>query len=610
MVWLHEEVSSKRRLIKKIGPAGYLAGFFTFIGMRKNMTKVKERWMVHTKKAPFDVLAKKYGIDPVVARIIRNRDVVSDEDFEMFLSDDMTKLHNPGLLKDVDRAVSIIDSKIKEKKKFCVVGDYDVDGICSTYILVTALKRIGAVVDYVVPHRITDGYGINKNIVNNVFEDGTDTIITCDNGIAAVEQVELAKSLGMTVIITDHHDIPFVAEGDNKRYVLPQADAIINPKQNDCKYPFDGICGAVVAYKLCCRLYEAYGIEDELGAFDEFIAIATVADVMQLKDENRIIVKNGLKKMAVTGNLGLSALMNICEINPENVTSYDIGFRIGPCLNASGRLDTASEAVKLLMTKSNEEAQKLASYLVVLNDERKELTEKGKLKAIEMIDSTDLKDDKILVLYLDECHESIAGIIAGRIKEAYNRPTLVFTNGQEGIAKGSGRSIECYNMFEELSKCKELFEHFGGHPMAAGVSLPVENIEKLRKRLNESTTLTDEDLVKTVWIDVPMPLDYISFKVIADIDKVEPFGTGNPKPVFAEQNILVKSLKVVGKNANVVKMTLVNGNGCAMDATYFGEVDEFCQNVSEGCRYTFTYYPRINDFRDEKTLQIVVTGYK
>lgn len=568
-----------------------------------------ERWKVYAKKADFNALAAKYNIDPVITRIIRNRDVVTDSDYEMYLSDDMSKLHNPWLLKDMNKAIDIVKAKISEGKRIRIIGDYDIDGICSICILINSLADVGANADYVVPHRITDGYGINENLIQEAYEAGVDTIITCDNGIAAIEQIAYGKSLGMTIVVTDHHEIPFIENNGQRETLLPKADAIINPKQGDCEYPFKGICGAMVAYKFAQCLYQVYSMPEAIRRLDEFAAIATIGDIMELKDENRIIVKCGLKKLSKTDNIGLKALINAAGVNCENVTSYDVGFRIGPCLNASGRLDTAKDAVDLLMSKSEYEAGILANTLVSMNEERKLMTENGKHQAEEMVENGELVNDKVLVIYLPECHESIAGIIAGRIKEKYNKPTIVLTNAENGV-KGSGRSIEGYDMFEELTKCKDLFIKFGGHKMAAGVSLQEENVDVLRRRLNENCDLKEDDFVKTVWIDVPMPIGYISEKLIDELTILEPFGNGNCKPVFADRELYVKSLNIIGKNKNVVKMSLVDVNGYFMEALYFGEVEEFARDIKVGTKHSFTYYPSVNEFRGERTLQIIVTGYQ
>lgn len=567
-----------------------------------------ENWRIYAKKADFNSLSQKYDIDPVIARIIRNRDVVTDSEYEMYLSEDMSRLHNPWLLKDMNKAIDIIMKKITDKERIRVIGDYDIDGICSIYILVTAIERAGGIVDYVVPDRVKDGYGINENIVKRAYDDGIDTLITCDNGIAAVNQIAYAKELGMTVVVTDHHDIPFVMEDDKKVFVIPQADAVINPKQEDCEYPFKNICGAFVAYKLAQCLLEKYDMKEFISELIEFAAIATIGDIMELKDENRILVKNGLAKLRCSKNTGIKALIEVCGVDGDNITSYDIGFRIGPCLNASGRLDTAKQAVELLMTEDKGRAMILANTLKAMNEERKNLTEQGKQKAVELAE--EMNENNVLVIYLPECHESIAGIIAGRVKERFNKPTIVLTDAHDEGVKGSGRSIEAYNMFEELTKCKDLFTKFGGHKMAAGLSLPKSNVETLRQKLNHNSTLTENDLVKMVWIDVPMPIEYISEKLIKELKLLEPFGNGNEKPIFADKNLFVKSMNIIGKNKNVAKLRVVSERGYMMDALYFGEIDEFTQYVHTGNKYSFTYYPGINEYNGVKNTQIVITGYK
>lgn len=565
-----------------------------------------ENWRIYGKKADFNGIGEKFHIDPVVARVIRNRDIITEEELLMYFSEDTSKLHSPWLLKDMDKAIDIITAGIAEKKNIRIIGDYDIDGICSIYILLTALKNAGANVDYVVPDRIADGYGINENLIKSAFESGVDIIVTCDNGIAAYDAIAYAKSLGMTVIITDHHNVPFREESGSRYYVIPEADAVINPKQELCEYPFKEICGAYVAYKFACCLYEKCRIEG-IEEFMQFAAIATVGDIMPLRDENRILVKRGLKDIVHTKNAGLKALLEVNALTDRTITSYDIGFRIGPCLNASGRLETAKYAVDMLLCEDIESARNLAVMLRRFNDDRKTMTESAVCAAVRQVEETSLKNDKVLVIYLPECHESIAGIVAGRIKERLNRPAIVLTDAENGV-KGSGRSIEHYNMFEELTKCKELFTKFGGHPMAAGLSLEKKNIEPLRKMLNRNTSLTEEDFVKTVWIDVPMPVSYISEKLIEDLKLLEPFGNGNEKPVFAEKNLFVKSINVTGKNRNVVKLGLINEKGFKIDAVYFGDADIFTQKVREREKYAFTYYPTLNEYRGERSIQIIITG--
>lgn len=570
-------------------------------------------WRIFGKKADFKGIASKYNIDQVTARIIRNRDMISDEDFNMYLHPDLSKLHDPFLLKDVTKATDILLDKIKNNKKIRIIGDYDIDGICSITILYKGLKRAGAMVDYVVPHRIHDGYGINERLIDEAYKDGIDTLITCDNGIAAINQVKHAKSLGMTIIITDHHDIPFEMKGEEKIYTIPEADAVVNPKQIDCPYPFKGLCGAVVAYKLIQVLYNTIisknNIKDkspyygDIDDFLEFAAIATVGDVMDLINENRIIVKYGLVHIANTTNLGLKALIELCELDINHISSYHIGFVIGPCLNASGRLESADLAIKMLLSNDESEAIELAKELKALNDERKDLTDLEASKAFEMIDNTNLKKDKVLVVYLENCHESIAGIIAGRVRERYYKPSIVITKSEEGL-KGSGRSIEAYNMFEEISKVKSLLTKFGGHPMAAGLSLKEENLEAFRAALNKEQNLTEDDLTPKIWVDVPMPVDYVTMNLIDEFEILEPFGKGNEKPIFADKNLKVIRANLIGKNKNVLKMQLQSSYGKIIEAIKFKAEAEDVPAI--GSEIKILYYPDINEFRGMKSLQFVV----
>ncbi|WP_099466727.1 single-stranded-DNA-specific exonuclease RecJ [Konateibacter massiliensis] len=584
-----------------------------------------EKWFIQTKKADFEQIGKTFHIDPVIARIIRNREVITDEEIKMYLEGTLKDLHSPWLMKDMDKAVGLIQTKISEQKKIRVIGDYDIDGVNATYILLKGLKRCGAAVDTDIPDRMKDGYGINENLIDSAKEAEIDTIITCDNGIAATSQIAYAKELGMTVIVTDHHDIPFEEKDGVKTEIYPPADSIVNPKQSECTYPFDKICGAVVAFKLVQALYETYGIaQEECEPLLENAALATVGDVMDLSDENRIIVKEGLKRMNHTSSKGLSSLISLNGLKEGAISSYHIGFVLGPCINAGGRLDTAKRALELLNSETTEEAGRLAGDLKNLNDSRKALTLKGLEEALHIIETTELKKDKVLIVYLGECHESLAGIIAGRIRENYNKPVIVFTDA-EGCAKGSGRSIEAYNMFEELSKFKELYLKFGGHPMAAGLSLPTENIDILRKKLNEETVLTEEDFIAKVMIDVPMPLHYITEELIEQLELLEPFGKGNEKPTFAEKNIKVLSARILGKNQNVLKLSVQNETGTKLDALYFGNIDKFNDFLIEKygeeekdrlyagraseVRLSLTYYPSINEYNGNRTIQIVIKNF-
>ena len=564
-----------------------------------------ERWMLQTKRADFQEMAKCHGISPVTARIIRNRDVVGTESVEKYLKGGLKDLYNPYLLKDMELTVSIIKEKVREEKRIRIVGDYDIDGVCSTYLLYRALKEIGAYADYEIPDRIRDGYGINESIIRQAAEDGIDTILTCDNGIAATAQIRLAKELGLTVLITDHHDI-MKEEGVE---ILPPADAIINPKQMACHYPYPEICGGLVAYKLVQALYEAYSISQEKWLeMLEFAAIATVGDVMKLQDENRIIVKEGLKRMGQTKSLGLRKLIEKNNLDEDNITAYQIGFVIGPCLNAGGRLHTAKLALSLLLSESEEEADRMALELKDLNDQRKTMTRQGTEEAVEQVEAL-YKDHKVLVVYLPSCHESLAGIIAGRLREQYQKPAFVLTDGEEGV-KGSGRSIETYHMFDALVEVKELLSKFGGHPMAAGLSLKKENVDEFRRRLNENAKLGEEDFIKKIWIDVPMPLEYINEPLIEELDLLEPFGQGNEKPLFAQKGLSIRSVRVMGKNRNVVKFSLASEKGMPMDGLLFADGDSFLHELSGSRKIDVIYYPAVNEYNGNKSLQIVIKNYK
>lgn len=564
-----------------------------------------ERWMLQTKRADFQEMAKCHGISPVTARIIRNRDVVGTESVEKYLKGGLKDLYNPYLLKDMELTVSIIREKVREEKRIRIVGDYDIDGVCSTYLLYRALTEIGAYADYEIPDRIRDGYGINESIIRQAAEDGIDTILTCDNGIAATAQIRLAKELGLTVLITDHHDI-MKEEGVE---ILPPADAIINPKQMACHYPYPEICGGLVAYKLVQALYEAYSISQEKWLeMLEFATIATVGDVMKLQDENRIIVKEGLKRMGQTKSLGLRKLIEKNNLDEDNITAYQIGFVIGPCLNAGGRLHTAKLALSLLLSESEEEADRMALELKDLNDQRKTMTRQGTEEAVEQVEAS-YKDHKVLVVYLPSCHESLAGIIAGRLREQYQKPAFVLTDGEEGV-KGSGRSIETYHMFDALVEVKELLSKFGGHPMAAGLSLKKENVDEFRRRLNENAKLGEEDFIKKIWIDVPMPLEYINEPLIEELDLLEPFGQGNEKPLFAQKGLAIRSVRVMGKNRNVVKFSLASEKGMPMDGLLFADGDSFLQELSGNRKIDVIYYPAVNEYNGNKSLQIVIKNYK
>ena len=570
---------------------------------------MNSKWMVYAKKADFKQIASEYGIDQVLARIIRNRDICGSKDIDMYLNGNLNDIHNPHSMKDAEKFVDIITKKIEEHKPVRIIGDYDIDGICSIYILFCGLKAAGADVDYVVPHRINDGYGINEHLIDNAINEGIDTIVTCDNGIAAYNQVRYAKDNGITMIVTDHHDVPFEIKDDKKVYIVPLADAVINPKQADCDYPFKLLCGAGVAYKLISLLYDRLGLDKkELEDYIEFMAIATVGDIVDLIDENRIVVKYGLKHIAHTKNTGLRALIEECQLDINNISSYHIGFVIGPCLNASGRLDTARQAIELMLCKDNEKAHNMAKELIALNNERKSMTEQETQKAIELVENTGLLKDRVLVIYLKDCHESIAGIIAGRIKERYYRPTFVITNAEDG-AKGSGRSIEGYNMYEEINKCKNVLTKYGGHPMAAGLSLAISDIDIFRKMLNDNAILTDEDLIPKMWIDVPMPVSYANIRLVNQLKLLEPFGKGNEKPVFADRNLYVKTASVIGKNKNVLRCQLETEDGTYVPAVQFG-INNIDDIPMAGMRISIIYYPDINTFNGIMSLQIIIKEWK
>ncbi len=569
-----------------------------------------QKWRVYSKKADFDAIGSRFNIDPVTARIIRNRDVTDMENVDMYLNGTLDRLHDPMMMKDMDKAVSVIASSIRDNKHIRIIGDYDIDGICSIYILFKGLKICGADVDYEVPDRITDGYGINENLIKQAYEAGVEVIITCDNGIAAASQIDYANELGMTVVITDHHDVPYEETDNGRRYIIPKAAAVVDPKQNDCRYPFKMLCGAGIAYKFIdCMVKEFQTGDSVMPELLQFAAIATVGDIVDLLDENRIIVKEGLKLIANTGNYGLNALMAVTGVSRESINAYHIGFVLGPCLNASGRLDSAKRALKMLVTDDRAEAERHAGELKDLNEERKKLTSEAVDKAVDMVENSSLKDDRVLVIFLPDCHESIAGIVAGRIREKYYKPVIVLTRGEQE-AKGSARSIESYNMFEKLSECKDLFTRFGGHPMAAGLSLPEENIPEFRRRINEHCNLSEEDLTETVWIDVPMPLEYINEKLILELGGLEPFGKANPKPVFADKNISIRNIRAIGKDKQYTRMTIAKDSGIVIDAVGFFSCTELETVYNKNGRISCTYYPEINEFRDKKQIQVCVTGYR
>lgn len=585
-----------------------------------------ERWVLLRKGANFIEIAEKFHISPRMACLIRNREIVGDEAIYKFLHGTIADLYDGMLLKDMDKAIEILKEKIRDKEPIRIIGDYDIDGICATFILLEGMEGLGAMVDMDIPDRIADGYGLNRNLIDRAFDDGIDTIVTCDNGIAAQEEIAYAKSLGMTVVVTDHHEVPYIDEEEERKYILPPADAVIDPKQEDCSYPFKGLCGAAVAYKLIEALYEAVGRDSEdVDYLLEEVAIATVGDVMDLVDENRIFVKQGLEMLERTRNPGLKALISATGLSEQTLTAYHIGFVLGPCLNASGRLDTAKRALSLLRVKNTREADVLAGDLKALNDSRKDMTEKAVLKAVDIVENTEIGKDKVLIVYLPDCHESLAGIVAGRIRERYYRPTFVLTDSEES-AKGSGRSIDAYHMFEEMNKYKYLFTKFGGHKLAAGLSLEKENIEKFRRKANELCTLTENDLYEKVSIDMQLPFSCITEKFVEELSLLEPFGKSNTKPVFAEKNVEILSAKRIGKSQNMLKMQVQDSVGTRIEALYFGDAESFLNRVSEkygtiqtqnlfrgkgnGVRMSFTYYPGINEYMGNKTPQIIITHYQ
>ena len=610
---------------------------------------MKEKWYVAAKKADFQGIAKRFGIDPVTARIIRNRDVVGDDEIRQYLYGTRAELGDPAQLQGGLEAASLLKQKIEAGKKIRIIGDYDIDGVNSTYILYRALTRCGAQVDYEIPDRMKDGYGLNISLLKLALEEGIDTVLTCDNGISAIAEIAYAKENGMTVIVTDHHEPLFeeVPEEDQAETIQPQtdtarripspdgtrifrlppADVLVNPKQPNCRYPYKKLCGAAVAWKVVCLLYRLYGMEEEAEQFLQFVGFATVGDVMELDGENRILVKEGLKQLRITQNYGWRALIQANNLDFDTLNSYHIGFVLGPCINASGRLDTAKRSLRLLLAKDAAEAELLAARLKQLNDERKELTQAAVDLACEQIDGSTEANDRVLVVYLPDCHESIAGIVAGRIRGRYGKPTFVVTNAEaEDEAKGSGRSIEAYSMFEEMVKCQDLFRKFGGHPMAAGFSLPRSRIDEMRRRLNENCTMTEEDMAEKIMVDVPMPINYIRESLVEELSVLEPFGNGNEKPLFAERHLKLLSARILGKNANVLKLQVANATGCTMEALYFGipdnilsyltdkygknEVQKLLWGKVNQIEMDLTYYPSINEYQGRRTLQIVIKNFR
>lgn len=585
-----------------------------------------ERWVLLRKGADFEAIGKKYQISPRLACLIRNRDVIGEEAVDRYLNGTISDLYDGMLMKDMDKAIDILKEKILEDKKIRVIGDYDIDGVNATYILLEGLERLGADVDSDIPDRISDGYGLNRNLVERAYEAGVDTLITCDNGIAAADEIAYGKEMGMTVIVTDHHEVPFDEHDGEKRYRIPPADAVMDPKQPDCLYPFKGLCGAAVAYKMMEALWESMGKDSaDLDDLIENVAIATIGDVMDLEDENRIFVKEGLQMLRRTKNPGLKALIECTGIDKNSLNSYHIGFVLGPCINASGRLDTAKRALELLRAGTQKEADILAGDLKALNDSRKDMTEEAVKQAEEQVETTTISKDKVLVVYLPDCHESLAGIVAGRIRENYYKPVFVLTDAEEGV-KGSGRSIDGYHMYEELNKCKEFLTKFGGHRLAAGLSLPKENVGKFREMLNKNCTLTEEEMKEKVTIDMEMPFGCVTEGLVKELELLEPFGKGNTKPVFAARDVTLLGARILGKNRNVLKLQVQDVNGCRIEAMLFHHADDFLGKLEEQygkteveallkgrgrqIRISMTYYPDINEYMGKKTPQIVVTHYR
>ena len=600
---------------------------------KRKIIMVQEKWMVHSKKADFDGFARELGVSPIVARIMRNKDLDTVESQRAFLESSMDKLHEPELMKDMDKAVDIIINKIQNKDSIRVIGDYDIDGVCSTYILVEGLRNVGADVSYDIPDRVKDGYGINENIIKKAYDEGVDTIVTCDNGIAAIDQIRYAKEMGMTVVVTDHHEVPFTKDEVTGEitYKRVEGDAVVNPKQPDCDYPFKLLCGGAIAYKVITCLYRKLGLSqwrERADMFVEYAAIATIGDVVDLIGENRIIASEGLKRLKTTANIGLDRLMDTCGVNRDRLSSYHIGFVIGPCLNAAGRLETAKKGLELLRCEDFSRAEKMAAELVELNNMRKTMTEEGVIEAVKQ--GEDMTDNKVLVIYLPQAHESIAGIIAGRVREHFNKPAFVLTDsadeGEDNMIKGSGRSIPGYNMFEALIGCDEFLLKYGGHEMAAGLSLKKEALMDLESALNERCTLTDDDLIRKIWIDVPMPLAYVSEQLISELAMLEPFGKGNEKPVFATKNVKILSLKIMGANQNMCKLKVMDDSKKSVEALVFSSVFQgFMEFLSEeygeeqikkaklgmenDIRISVIYYPDINEYNGRRTVQIIINNY-
>lgn len=571
------------------------------------MQKKKEIWMLQTKRADFNGLAMRLGVSPVAVRIMRNRGLLDEREMRKYLYGTLDDLYDPRQMKGMETAAGIIEKKLIEGKKIRIIGDYDIDGVCSTYILLKGFHRAAGngQIDYEIPDRIRDGYGINESIIRQAAEDGIDTLVTCDNGIAALKEISIAKQLGMTVVVTDHHEVPVDAYGQ----ILPPADAVVDPKQDGETYPYHEICGAVVAWKLINVIYEDLGIpEHEWMELLEFAAIATVGDVMKLQDENRLIVKYGLKKIGSTKNTGLRMLVEKNNLDINNLSAYHIGFVIGPCLNAGGRLKSAKVALRMLLEQDPDRVSGLADELKELNDVRKDMTAKGETEAIEQVERFYMSD-KVLVVFLPECHESLAGIIAGRLREHFHKPSFVLTRGEQS-AKGSGRSIEAYHMYQGLCEVSDLLVKFGGHPMAAGLSIEESDIDEFRRRLNENAKLTEDDFVPQIWIDVPMPFEYVNEKIVDELKGLEPFGQGNEKPLFAQKSLTIRNVRVLGKNRNVVKMNLVTNTGHPFDGLLFADGDRFLEEQTGQNTIDMIYYPDVNEYNGTRSLQAIIKNYK
>ena len=571
------------------------------------MQKKKEIWMLQTKRADFNGLAMRLGVSPVAVRIMRNRGLLDEHEMRKYLYGTLDDLYDPRQMKGMETAAGIIEKKLIEGKKIRIIGDYDIDGVCSTYILLKGFHRAAGngQIDYEIPDRIRDGYGINESIIRQAAEDGIDTLVTCDNGIAALKEISIAKQLGMTVVVTDHHEVPVDVYGQ----ILPPADAVVDPKQDGETYPYHEICGAVVAWKLINVIYEDLEIpEHEWMELLEFAAIATVGDVMKLQDENRLIVKYGLKKIGSTKNTGLRMLVEKNNLDINNLSAYHIGFVIGPCLNAGGRLKSAKVALRMLLEQDPDRVSGLADELKELNDVRKDMTAKGETEAIEQVERFYMSD-KVLVVFLPECHESLAGIIAGRLREHFHKPSFVLTRGEQS-AKGSGRSIEAYHMYQGLCEVSDLLVKFGGHPMAAGLSIEESDIDEFRRRLNENAKLTEDDFVPQIWIDVPMPFEYVNEKIVDELKGLEPFGQGNEKPLFAQKSLTIRNVRVLGKNRNVVKMNLVTNTGHPFDGLLFADGDRFLEEQTGQNTIDMIYYPDVNEYNGTRTLQAIIKNYK